>query len=61
MLVFLGKIGRKTAQVVKNYGGSKMLRIRAGPRTIFSTEGLFGTAAGGGGGCAELHRKMVQP
>ena len=29
MLVFLGKRGRKTVQRVKNYGGSKILRIRA--------------------------------
>ena len=29
MLVFLGKRGRKTVQKVKNYGGSKILRIRA--------------------------------
>ena len=29
MLVFLGKRGRKTVQTVKNYGGSKMLRMRA--------------------------------
>ena len=41
MLVFLGRKGRKTVQTVKNYGGSKMLRIRA-PYYIFSTEGSFG-------------------
>ena len=29
MLVFLGKGGRNTVQRVKNYGGSKILRIRA--------------------------------
>ena len=29
MLVFPGKRGRKTAQKVKNYGKSKILRIRA--------------------------------
>ena len=29
MLVFLGRRGRKTLQKVKNYGGSKILRIRA--------------------------------
>ena len=29
VLVFLGKRGRKTVWKVKNYGGSKMLRIRA--------------------------------
>ena len=29
MLVFLGKEGRKTVQTMKNYGSSKILRIRA--------------------------------
>ena len=29
MLVFLGEKDRKTVQIVKNYGGSKILRIRA--------------------------------
>ena len=29
VLVFLGKSGRKTVQIVKNYGGSKILRNRA--------------------------------
>ena len=28
VLVFLGKRGRKTVQILKNYGGSKILRIR---------------------------------
>ena len=42
MLVFLGKRGRETVQKVKNYGGSKILRIRE-CRTIFSTEGSFGS------------------
>ena len=43
MLVLLGKRGRKTVQTVKNYSGSKILRIRR--RTIFSTEGSFGSAS----------------
>ena len=29
VLVFLGKRGRETVRIVKNYGGSKTLRIRA--------------------------------
>ena len=29
VLVFLGKRRRKTARIVKNYGGSKTLRFRA--------------------------------
>ena len=29
MLVFLGKRGRETVEIMKNYGGSKTLRIRA--------------------------------
>ena len=29
MLLFLGRRGRKTVQEVKNYGRSKILRIRA--------------------------------
>ena len=40
MLVFLGKRGRKTVRTVKNYGGSKILRIRV--PYYFSTEGSFG-------------------
>ena len=35
MLVFLGKGGRETVQIVKNYGGSKILRIRAPSSVVF--------------------------
>ena len=40
VLVFLGKRGRKTVRILKNYGGGKLVRIRA--PYFFSTEGSFG-------------------
>ena len=43
VLVFLRKEARKTVQIVKNYGGSKLLRLRA--PYYFTTEGSFGNCS----------------
>ena len=46
VLAFLGERGRKTVQIVKNYGGSKILRIRA-PYYFLVRKGPLGTKSKG--------------